>query len=250
MNLENCLRNELSPNLDWLRNQLIGHLKEVRDRSRKGEMASVLHEFFNLYRFDDNQLDDDGFWGPDMTMRTASGEVTGPRRAEIQANQFAAALLMPADLVREAFAKCQDLSELARSFNVSEAAMGNLDAMTPDLATSEGRTSLKEACEKTIRLAHQRGSSTTCTQHPQDVIEDAKIMLAALDEIDRLVSYLASPLAAEPTKWQVGTLDVVKRENTTLRHEVNSLRSQLGWGRKYVEWDNDKPKGGCPVSGG
>ncbi len=54
----------------------------------------------------------------------APAEVAGPRRAEIQANQFAAALLMPADLVRAAFAKCQDLGELARLFNVSEAAMG------------------------------------------------------------------------------------------------------------------------------
>jgi hypothetical protein len=65
MNLENCLRNELPPNLAWLRNQLVSHLKELRDRARKGEMIAVLHEFFNLYRFDDNQQDNDGFWGPD-----------------------------------------------------------------------------------------------------------------------------------------------------------------------------------------
>lgn len=77
-NIENCLRCELPPNLDWLVKQLIGDLKELRDRARKGEMAAVLHEFFNLYRFDDNQMDNDGFWGPDaqeFSMRTASGEV-------------------------------------------------------------------------------------------------------------------------------------------------------------------------------
>lgn len=62
MNLENCLRNELPPNLDWLRNQLIDHMKELRDRARKGEMLAVLHEFFDCYRFDDNQLEPDGFW--------------------------------------------------------------------------------------------------------------------------------------------------------------------------------------------
>ena len=62
MNLENCLRNELPRNLDWLRDQLIGHLKELRDRARKGEMIAVLHEFFDCYRFDDNQMDVDGFW--------------------------------------------------------------------------------------------------------------------------------------------------------------------------------------------
>ncbi|HVU86441.1 MAG TPA: ImmA/IrrE family metallo-endopeptidase [Pirellulales bacterium] len=46
------------------------------------------------------------------------------RRPEIQANQFAAALLMPADLVRQEFNRTQDLLELAKTFNVSEAAMG------------------------------------------------------------------------------------------------------------------------------
>lgn len=68
INLENCLRNELPPNLTWLRDQLISHLKELRDRAREGEMddnVEVFHEFFNLYRFDDNQMDNDGFWGPD-----------------------------------------------------------------------------------------------------------------------------------------------------------------------------------------
>lgn len=74
MNLENCLRNELPPNLTWLREQLIRHLKEVRDRARKDQMAAVLHEFFNLYRFDDNQTDEDGFWGPDKTERPPKRE--------------------------------------------------------------------------------------------------------------------------------------------------------------------------------
>ena len=51
-------------------------------------------------------------------------EATGSRRAEVQANQFAAALLMPGEFVRESFAECKDLNELARHFNVSESAMG------------------------------------------------------------------------------------------------------------------------------
>lgn len=41
----------------------------------------------------------------------------------------------------------------------------------------------------------------------------------------------------------------LEKENSALRREVNQLRGQLGYGRKYVEW-SDKPKGGCPVSGG
>lgn len=47
------------------------------------------------------------------------------RRREIQANIFAAALLMPADLVEDAYRNVtKDLTELAHIFRVSEAAMG------------------------------------------------------------------------------------------------------------------------------
>jgi hypothetical protein len=62
MNLENCLRNELPQRLTWLSEQLVRHLKELRDRARKGEGLAALHEFFDLYRFDDSQLDGDGLW--------------------------------------------------------------------------------------------------------------------------------------------------------------------------------------------
>ena len=41
----------------------------------------------------------------------------------------------------------------------------------------------------------------------------------------------------------------LEKENGALRKEVNALRARLGEGRKYMEW-SDKPKGGCPVSGG
>ena len=34
--------------------ELVGNLKELRDRSRKGD-AEVAKEFFELYVFDDNQ---------------------------------------------------------------------------------------------------------------------------------------------------------------------------------------------------
>ena len=30
----------------------------------------------------------------------------------------------------------------------------------------------------------------------------------------------------------------VNKENLALRAEVNRLRAQLGWGKKYVEWSN------------
>ena len=60
-NLERCLNNALSANR-WLAVELIGNLKELRDRSRAGGMMQALHEFFNLYRFADNEQAEDGLW--------------------------------------------------------------------------------------------------------------------------------------------------------------------------------------------
>jgi hypothetical protein len=42
----------------------------------------------------------------------------------------------------------------------------------------------------------------------------------------------------------------LEKENISLRREVNALRAKLGMGRKYVEWDETKPMGDCPASGG
>ena len=53
-----------------------------------------------------------------------SEDMTQERVKEIQANQFAAALLMPEILVRQAWQKRRSISELARLFQVSEEAMG------------------------------------------------------------------------------------------------------------------------------
>lgn len=50
----------------------------------------------------------------------------------------------------------------------------------------KGIDRLREATERTIRLVHQRGSTPqTVTQHPQAVIDDCKIVLAALDLIEQ-----------------------------------------------------------------
>ena len=56
----------------------------------------------------------------------AGGENTiKQRRKEIEANQFASALVMPAELVKKYYLeKTSDLTELARLFRVSEEAMG------------------------------------------------------------------------------------------------------------------------------
>jgi Zn-dependent peptidase ImmA (M78 family) len=51
-------------------------------------------------------------------------QVTPERRREIQANMFAAALLMPEPAVRAEWEKLKSVEALARRFNVSESAMG------------------------------------------------------------------------------------------------------------------------------
>jgi Zn-dependent peptidase ImmA (M78 family) len=43
---------------------------------------------------------------------------------EVEANQFAAALLMPAEKVKDKWKLCKSVEEMARIFNVSEEAMG------------------------------------------------------------------------------------------------------------------------------
>jgi Zn-dependent peptidase ImmA (M78 family) len=50
--------------------------------------------------------------------------ITAERRREIQANIFAAALLMPEEAVRREWNHVRSVSWLARKFNVSEEAMG------------------------------------------------------------------------------------------------------------------------------
>lgn len=53
-----------------------------------------------------------------------SGNVNEYDLLEVQANRFAAALLMPEEQLRKIFVECKSLSELAVRFNVSEEAMG------------------------------------------------------------------------------------------------------------------------------
>jgi Zn-dependent peptidase ImmA (M78 family) len=50
--------------------------------------------------------------------------ISADRRREIEANWFAAALLMPAELVRAEWMKKPSITHMAHAFNVSEEAMG------------------------------------------------------------------------------------------------------------------------------
>lgn len=68
------------------------------------------------------------FIDPELNLyrsKDSSGENTSQGDMEIQANIFASALLMPAELVKTAYGKCHDVAALARSFSVSSEAMGH-----------------------------------------------------------------------------------------------------------------------------
>jgi Zn-dependent peptidase ImmA (M78 family) len=50
--------------------------------------------------------------------------MSAPRQQEIEANRFAAALLMDGELVRSHWSKLRSMKAMSRLFNVSESAMG------------------------------------------------------------------------------------------------------------------------------
>lgn len=81
------------------------------------------HHFLHLHEAEEGEFVDSTI---DLLRQPTSedeGE-SGARRAEIQANIFAAALIMPESLVREKWPQCdRSLSQLAQEFNVSEEAM-------------------------------------------------------------------------------------------------------------------------------
>lgn len=87
------------------------------------EIGHVVLHLQGAYRasFDDNGESASDTYQPTALERR---DFTGSNSAkEVEANAFAAALLMPARLVRERFASIKDPSELAREFKVSEEAM-------------------------------------------------------------------------------------------------------------------------------
>lgn len=100
------------PNVTILVNQT-----DVPFRKRFTIAHELGHHFLHLVAdgdFVDTQVD---------LFRDAEAGELAPRQVEVQANQFAAALLMPEALVRTSFGPTRNLADLARVFNVSEEAM-------------------------------------------------------------------------------------------------------------------------------
>ena len=85
----------------------LGHFILHKDKFSDPQNASLIDSELSMFRF-----------GPD----SKGGPDT--RRLEIQANKFAASLLMPRKLVESAFALLGDIQAIADLFEVSRAAMG------------------------------------------------------------------------------------------------------------------------------
>ena len=75
----------------------------------------LLHLFANDGEFIDNEID---------LFRIEAFDADGKQLQEIEANQFAAALLMDAELIKEYWPVFKTLNAMAEAFKVSEAAMG------------------------------------------------------------------------------------------------------------------------------
>lgn len=57
LNIENCAKNGSEGTKAWALDELVRNLKEMRDRSNAGDMQAAVTEFFEVFRFSDNQMD-------------------------------------------------------------------------------------------------------------------------------------------------------------------------------------------------
>jgi len=64
VNIENCARNSGPDHYGWQFRELVKHLKVLREGLKEGDQ-SVGAQFFNLYRFDDNERGEDWRGGPE-----------------------------------------------------------------------------------------------------------------------------------------------------------------------------------------
>ena len=57
VNIENAAAQHDPSMKPWLLDELVRNLKELRDRSNAGDMEAAVTEFFEVFRFNDNQMD-------------------------------------------------------------------------------------------------------------------------------------------------------------------------------------------------
>lgn len=57
LNIENASHSDDDGVRSWVLDELVRNLKELRDRSNAGDMEAAVTEFFEVFRFNDNQMD-------------------------------------------------------------------------------------------------------------------------------------------------------------------------------------------------
>lgn len=103
-----------------------------------------------------------------------------------------------------------------------------------DLSMPENRDKLRRAAETMIRLAQQRGSSTPCVQGSQDVIDDATIVIGALDVLGTQAKRIAEleAIVAEATERlatlsaAVSACPLIHGESATMDVELQNVMAK------------------------
>ncbi|MBF9143749.1 ImmA/IrrE family metallo-endopeptidase [Hymenobacter properus] len=96
--------------------------RQDSDTRKRFTIAHELgHHFLHLMEEDGEFVDDTMNL---FRQQLPDGEQRSSKRKEVEANKFAAALLMPKRLVKKEFERNNDLTYLAWRFGVSEASMG------------------------------------------------------------------------------------------------------------------------------
>lgn len=57
LNIENASHSDDEGVISWVLDELVRNLKELRDRSNAGDMEAAVTEFFEVFRFNDSQMD-------------------------------------------------------------------------------------------------------------------------------------------------------------------------------------------------
>lgn len=97
---------------------LLVNYQDAPQRKRFTIAHELGHHFLHL--LEDGDFVDKDLFRPQEPL---GDEMTDKKRQEVQANQFAAALLMPEELVKKAYSITSEIAQLSLLFNVSEPAM-------------------------------------------------------------------------------------------------------------------------------
>lgn len=98
-----------------------------KNKPKTRQYFTMAHELGHFFLHQDIIKKAEGLIDADNTLETSSvlyrADFYESTKVEVEANRFAAALIMPEHLVREVWAEFKDIEECAKIFNVSASAM-------------------------------------------------------------------------------------------------------------------------------